>query len=346
MHWPAAGYLPLFVLLPGVLRAFVHRGRGAVTARARRICRWLVPASGAAAVGVVIVFLSAWALPSTVVPDSVRHIIRHDLLNWSLMKEPVSRILAEKFTRPPGNVALVASNYQVGAVLDFALRPRSGVFVLDNNANVRNGIAPQLTLWNLDEGSLRRRRAGAGALIIVDNRDHWLDERRDLAFRVNLCSSFSALSYLGDFEFSGGRRHVLFYKGRVNPPGTAPPGKLRPSNCGALPSAYMKYPKRGTKLKGTIDIRGWVLDEDAGIKRVEIVVDGKAIGLATYGSEVPDIRSLVPGSTDPNFPKVGYSYRWDTAKAGNGTHKVAIRAYSSDGKIRDFERRTVFVENP
>jgi 4-amino-4-deoxy-L-arabinose transferase-like glycosyltransferase len=74
MHWPAAGYLPLFVLLPGVLRAFVHRGRGAVTARARRICRWLVPASGAAAVGVVIVFLSAWALPSTVVPDSVRHI--------------------------------------------------------------------------------------------------------------------------------------------------------------------------------------------------------------------------------------------------------------------------------
>ena len=346
MHWPAAGYLPLFVLLPGVLRAFAHGGTAAVTIKARRFCRWLVPASGAATVGVGIFFFGAWALPSTLVPDSLRHIVRHDLLNWSRMKGPVSRFVAEEFPGPPGNVALVASNYQVGSVLDFMMPPQDGVFVLDNHTNVRNGIARQLTLWSLDEGGLRRTRPGAPALLVLDNRDHWLDSRKDMAFRANLCSAFSALRYLGDFEFSGGRRHVHFYKGRVNPPGTAPPGKLRPGNCGALPSGYMAYPKRGARLKGTIDIRGWVLDEDAGIKRVEILLDGKAIGRAAYGNPVSDIGWLIPGSTDPNFPKVGYSFPWNTAMIGNGAHHVAIRAYSTDGKMRDFGRRTVFVDNP
>ena len=68
--------------------------------------------------------------------------------------------------------------------------------------------------------------------------------------------------------------------------------------------------------------------------------------MAPYGKYVSGIQGFMPGSTDPNFPKVGYRYRWDTATAANGTHKVAIRAYSSDGKMRNFERRTVFLDNP
>ncbi|MFB3054558.1 MAG: glycosyltransferase family 39 protein [Alphaproteobacteria bacterium] len=344
-HWPAVGYVPLFVLLPGVLRGFAHGATGAA-AMARRSFRWLVPASAAAATGAGIFFFAALTWPAALFPDSLQHLTGQDLVRWSLMKEPVSRTLAKEFTGTPKGVALVAGNYQVGAELDFMMRPPGGVFVLNHSVNVRNGIAPQLTLWNLDEGALRRTRAGDEAFIVIDDRDFWFESRREVAFRASVCASFSALRYLGDYEFPAGRKHLLFYKGRVNAPGFPPPPKLRPGNCATLPSAYMARPKRGDRVRGTVSVYGWVLDDDVGIERVEILVDGKAVALARYGRREHRIQNFMPASTDPNLPRVGYGYRWDSAMVGNGPHKIAIRATSTDGKIREFARRTVFVDNP
>ncbi|MCZ6609265.1 MAG: hypothetical protein O7A66_04575, partial [Alphaproteobacteria bacterium] len=72
----------------------------------------------------------------------------------------------------------------------------------------------------------------------------------------------------------------------------------------------------------------------------------KAVALARYGRREHRIQNFMPASTDPNLPRVGYGYRWDSAMVGNGPHKIAIRATSADGKIREFARRTVFVDNP
>ena len=346
IHWPAAGYFPLFVLLPGVLRAFAHGGASAMAAKARRFFRWMVPATGAAVVGVLLFFVGAWTWPSADIPDRFRYIVRHGLVNWSLSEPTVTRLLADNFAGSPGKVALVASNYKVGAELEYIIRPPGGVFVLDHLSNIHNGIAPQLTLWNIDEGSLRRTRPGADAFIVIDNRDHELSSVWKRGFRRNLCAVFNSLVYLGDFEFAPGRRRLHFYKGRVNPPNIPPPPKLRTGNCAVLPAAQVVRPRYGRKVRGMVPINGWATDDDFGIKKVEILVDGKVVGLARYGWRDPRVIKLLSASRDPNYPRVGYLYKWDSAGVGNGLHRISIRTHSANGKVRKFGRRAVFVDNP
>ena len=314
--------------------------------RARRFICWLVPASAATVVGILLIFVGAWTWPTLAIPDNIRHIVRHELVNWSLAEPTLSRLLADQFSAPPGKVTLVTSNYKLGAELEYMYRPSHGVFVLDNLSNVVNGIAPQHSIWNLNESSLRRTRPGAEVLIVIDNRDHQLTSLRKMAFRKNLCSVFSALRFLGDFEYSPGRRRLHFYKGRVNPPGTVSPPEPQPENCAALPSLHLSHPRFSNNVRGIVPIYGWALDNNAGIKRVEILVDGRKVALARYGWHYPRIKKFMPGSTDPIFPSVGLGYRWDSTTVSNGLHRLSIRAHSADGKIQEFGRRAVFVDNP
>jgi 4-amino-4-deoxy-L-arabinose transferase-like glycosyltransferase len=345
MHWPAAGYLPLFVLLPGVLRAFGQAGARTVTARARRVFQWLVSASGVAAVAVVLVFLGAWSWPSAGVPDSLRHGVRHGLLNWSLAKAKVTRVFVDHYGMPNGKVTMVASNYKVGSELEYMFRPADGVFVLDNPTNIRNGIAPQLTIWKLDEKSLRRDRAGQDALIVLDSQDHGLNSDQNRDFRRNLCAVFGAVRPIGDFVFSDGRRRLLFYKGRVNQPDAPKPKNLGPETCAVLPAAHMARPRYGDSVRGLVSIHGWATQAGTGIKKVEILVDGKPVADARYGWRDPRAAYLMPGSKDPNFPKVGYIYHWDSKSVANGRHRIAVRTHGGDGKTREHGRRWIFVKN-
>ena len=345
IHWPAAGYVPLFVLLPGALRHFVSAASGTVTRKVRVVLCWLAVAGGAGSVCAGLFYLAACAWPSTLFPDFLRNVVRHELIQWSQLNEPLSAYLAEAFPDNADGITVVASSYQVGAEMEFVLRPDDGVFVLDHKLNDRHGYAPQLFLWDLDEASLRRTRPGRDALIIVESTDYWFDSARDTLWRSNLCSVFNDLRYLGEFEFGGGVKHMQLYSGQVRATGEPPASNLGPSNCASLPPAYMASPKRGDGLKGSIEVFGWALDDDAGIERVDVLVDGEVVGQADYGHDEPRVGEYLPGSTDPNLPGVGYYYAWDTTTLVDGPHQIAIRAYSADGRIWDFAHRTVFVDN-
>ncbi len=260
------------------------------------------------------------------------------------MKAPVARHLAASFAgaEPP---VLVTSNYQVGAGLEFVMRPPDGVYVLRHKLNADNGYDRQLAIWGLDEAGLRRDRAGREALILIDDRPYWFQIGREARFRRRLCAIFDNLSFLESFEYPAGRKHLMIYKGRVRAPDAPPPAAATPASCAALASVYLPRPKRGFTRKGIVRLSGWAIDEASGIARVEVLVDGKVIGEASYGHHHGGLTRRFPGVRDPNIPRVGFRYRWDTTTLPDGPHRLAIRAIAKNGTVHDLPARTVFIKN-
>lgn len=348
LHWPAAGYVPLLVLLPEALRRFAAGGATPVWRWTRRGLAVLVPATGGLAVAAILLYLAAAAWPQAPFADALYRQVRHELVAWSQLAPPVAGHLDADFDAAErARVVLVGGHYRVAAALDFALRPAAGVYVLDHRRNHKDGYAYQYVIWNLDEASLRRDRAGAPALIVVQDRRFWFNSHREVAWRAGLCAIFDDLRHLGDLELPAGSGYFLIYAGRVRGDGegmaevTAGPGA-----CAALPSAYVARPQRGDTVRGRVWVYGWAVDDAAGVAAVEVVVDGRSVGRADYGIPWPRVRELMPGSTDPNHPNVGYSLHWDSATTAPGAHRLAIRVRANDGTIRTYGTRTVFVGEP
>jgi len=82
---------------------------------------------------------------------------------------------------------------------------------------------------------------------------------------------------------------------------------------------------------------GWALDDD-GVQRVEIYVDGRLIGQATYGGARPAISAAHPGLPDSAAP--GWGFRLDTTRFVNGLHTVNPLVVSESGERRFLNGRT------
>lgn len=336
VHWPAAGYVPLFVLLPGYLRDIA-------TTRARRVFCWMVPVTGAVVVVGGLYYLAAAAWPATLFPEFLYRYKQHDLVKWSDLKAPVTAHLNEHFDGPRERVILAASNYTTAAELDFLLRPQDGVYVLAHRKNVREGISRQYGIWKLDEASMRRDHAGAEALFVVEDKHYWFESPEEVLWRAGLCDVFRDIRYLGAYELVGGRKSFLMYAARVRVSGERSGVAPGPGNCATLPSAYLTRPTRGEVLKGVVAVYGWAVDDPAGVRTVETVVDGKVIAVSSLEYDDARVLELMPGSTDPHHPRIGFRHEWDTGALPEGEHTVEIRVHSTDGKIRTFGRRTVHV---
>jgi 4-amino-4-deoxy-L-arabinose transferase-like glycosyltransferase len=346
LHWPAAGYLPLLVLLPDALRRFAAVGATAARRTSRRVLAALVPATGGLAVCVILLYLAAAAWPAAPFADLVTRQVRHELVAWSQLGPPVAGHIGADFdTAERSRVVLVGGHYRVASALDFALRPDRGVYVLDHRRNYKDVYAYQYAIWGLDQTSLRRDHAGAPALIVVQDTRFWFSSHREVAWRAGLCALFGELRYLGDFELPAGSRYFLIYAGRVGSTEAqkAAPG---PGACATLPSAYLARPQRGDTVRGQVQVYGWALDDAVGVAAVEVVVDGRPVGRAEYGIPWPRVRELMPDSTDPNHPNIGFAFDWDSATVAPGRHRLAIRVRSNDGEMRTLGSRTFFVGKP
>lgn len=346
LHWPAAGYLPLLVLLPEALRRFAAGGATAARRRLRRVLAALVPATGGLAVCAILLYLVAAVRPGVPFADLVTRQVRHELVAWSQLAPPVAGYLDAEFDPAErSRVVLVGGHYRVASALDFALGPDRGVYVLDHRQNYLDGYAAQYVIWGLDEASLRRDHAGAPALIVLQDTRFWFSSQQEVAWRAGLCALFGELRYLGDVELPAGSRNFQIYAGRVGHAEArkAAPG---PGACATLPSAYIARPQRGDTVRGQVMVYGWAVDDAVGVAAVEVLIDGQPIGRAEYGIPWPRMRELMPGSTDPNHPNIGYEFHWDSATVAPGRHRLAIRVRSNDGRTRTLGTRTFFVAKP
>ncbi|MFQ5953584.1 MAG: ArnT family glycosyltransferase [Kiloniellales bacterium] len=353
LHWPAAGYVPLLVLLPEALRRFAAGGAKALGRGLRRGLAALIPVTGGLVVCGALIYLATAAWPAAPFADRlVRQVRHHDLIAWSQLADRVAGLLRTDLAAAEGGRAvLVGGHYRVASALDFILQPGQKVYVLDHRRNLKDGYQLQYVLWRLDEASLRREQAGATALIVHEDRRFWFNAHRELAWRARLCSVFDGLRQVDDLELPAGSRYFLIYSGRVRGP-DGPRTAARhapapgPGNCATLPAAYIARPQRRDRVEGRVQVWGWAVDDAVGVAEVEVLVDGRAVGRAEYGGGWPRVRELMPGSSDPNHPNVGFSLYWDSTTVGEGAHRLAIRVRSNDGRTRTLAPRTIFVVHP
>ena len=91
-------------------------------------------------------------------------------------------------------------------------------------------------------------------------------------------------------------------------------------------------PTAGASVSGTVTVVGWAIDNKAAvgtaINTIQVLVDGSAVGTATYGISRSDVCTAYPNR--PGCPDVGYSYQLNTGTLTPGSHTITVSATNSD----------------
>jgi beta-N-acetylglucosaminidase len=106
------------------------------------------------------------------------------------------------------------------------------------------------------------------------------------------------------------------------------------------PIGYIDSPASNSTISGITSVRGWFLDV-SGVSKVEVLVDGRSIGQATYGLSRPDVLRVIPAYQNAN---AGYEFALDTKLLTNGTHVISVRETGKNGITTEIQT-TVTVKN-
>lgn len=93
---------------------------------------------------------------------------------------------------------------------------------------------------------------------------------------------------------------------------------------------YSDVPGPGYTYLGTVNFKGWAINDFAAVTSVSVSVDGAPRGGATYGSDRPDVCTAF--GPHQGCPNVGWSYLMDTTVLANGVHTFAITANAANGQ--------------
>lgn len=102
------------------------------------------------------------------------------------------------------------------------------------------------------------------------------------------------------------------------------------------------YPAEGTTLHGSVEIRGWAVDQKL-VSKIEIVINDITAGDAALGVQRPDVEKVYPKFE--NSATSGFSFDVDTRMFADGYHMLALRIFNEDGESVEVDHRTVEVRN-
>lgn len=324
-HWTLAGYLPLLAWLP------------AVQDRLPRWCRPWAPLTGLAGTAVMLGYLALAAHPGSIAAVTDAKAFPDNFTGWREAAAGVERRLALR-----GRMPVVAGNFMLAAELDFELPDVPRVYSLDHPLNRRHGRALQMALWGLDERGLREARAGERVLVVLEETTRKIGDRP--AWVRRMCSRFDTVAFLGETRVADGRKRFLYFAGRVRgEPGPAPASAVPTEDCDLPPHAYLIEPRPGATVRGPTRVHGWAVEDNAGVARVTLLVDGEPAASTRRYFRYPDVARFLPGSVDPTHPRVGFELDWDPSGLAPGEHDIALRVVTRDGNMRILENRRVRV---
>jgi Bacterial Ig domain len=117
---------------------------------------------------------------------------------------------------------------------------------------------------------------------------------------------------------------------------------------GTAPTVHIDVPSNGSTISGTgITVSGWAIDSSTmagsaiNSSSVQVNVDGKAVGLATYGVARPDVCNSFPSR--PGCPNVGFTFQLNTSALASGTHTITVSATDADTPTPDTGSASVSV---
>ncbi len=328
IHWPLPGYLPLFLVLPLLLREWQAdpgwRGR---------VARWTLAST---ALGALAVFCVMAAASSTRVPyqQAAARVLGAGFIGWPQAASVTQRLLKSH----PADSVLIADNFLLGAELDFALGGTRTVYVLDHPRNIKHGRQAQIEIWHRAERHLLASKWQSGLLVIEV---HARAPGEWLAAWQSLCHRFATVRWLHEERI--GDNGTSFLYADVTPTVAA-----QSDACQVPVIAHLDFPKPDQML-GVGDallVSGWAIADSAGVAEVSVWVDDVRIALADIHLLAPHVKKQWPNSNDPDHPNVGFSYTIEPGSLAPGRHliKIAVRSRSADALVRHFGPVPVWVE--
>lgn len=305
-HWPLPGYLALLVCVPLTLNRWPRLWRRAV---------WSVAALGlVAAMGYYLMV----SMPSLREQMAGSKYYPRNFAGW----QPLADAVREELADMPDDTTILAGSFKVGAELGFRLDNPS-IQVLPHEINDRHGRTAQLAVWGLlSDGN----RDHPQLLVMAPG-----DQRyRDLLARFHkVCALVGPLPPPRVVSLDHGYQRFLLMR---------LPARKQQGACVTPAMAWVDAPTPDAKVKGSVDVKGWAFKDGVGIKRVELLVDGRSVGDAVYGREF-DIRPAWPGTNDPQHPRVGFDGRLETQGLKPGRHWLGLRLYGNDGSVEAWQEQ-------
>ena len=327
-HWPLPGYFPLLVFAPEALRRTYAWLTPRLTGAARAVKA--IPAIGFAGAMFALAGIGSQSWQTQLQPFVGAGVLSEKMAGWGEFAEHTGQLLRENFNEQP---VIVTDNYYTAAQLQYA-DAAAGVHTLDMDKAVRDGRYRQLELWERT-GEFVSRRTNEPLLFITEDSSLNVEQKRVLMARAcGLADSLEQIDQLSLFE---GDKRFSFYRGRVS----AGPDSPAASPCPWPPQAWIDRPAPNAILSGTIAVSGWAYNEDLGVERVLLLLDGAVVAEAEYGQPRPDVVEARNLQTDPNRPNLGFQAEIDAAGYASGRRELSIRIIDSRGNATDYGRREV-----
>ena len=308
-HWPLSGWMVLLPLAAVALARWRRRARTAVFSLA--------------ALGLLLgmAFLAVAGSAGLRERLAASRLYPNDVGGWPA-------IAADARTWPRDRV-WIAGDFELAAQLAFA-SGRRDIRVLDSPLNQKHGRAAQLALWGYDQLPAR-----GPVLLAVE--DSATPMKLRLAAYHRLCSRLGRLPAPRLVWADHGRKRYFVY--RLDVP-------LPSGPCVVPALSWVDAPSPGARVDATFEARGWAFKDGAGLRKAEVLVDGRVVAAAEYGLPMPGVADYWRISTDPNHPKVGWRARVDTAGLPPGTHWLGLRLHGADGSVEDAPEQPFVLDSP
>lgn len=302
-HWPLAGWLALVAITPVVLLEW------------RRGFRALVYASAACGLALATAWLAIAGSPTLRAELLAGKAYASGFAGW---REVAAEVRRESL--PPGT-RIVADNFALAAQLSFAL-DRDDILVLDHPLNHKHGRAEQLRWWK----AIYEPQPSAGDDMLLVVEDSAIPMKHRLAAYHARCARFGAMPVPRTLLVDHGRKRFLLYRFDAG----------KPKSCAMPALAWIDAPTQGARLPAVFDVQGWAFKDGAGLRDVEVLLDGEPLARARYGLAMPHVADYWRISSDPAQPNVGFSARIDASAWPPGRHWLGLRLHGRDGSREDW----------
>ena len=328
IHWAWFGYIPMLVVLPGVMLELWRRGSWG---------RWLTGlglALGALFVAGSLALMAA-SLHFEALPRALQDKVSVKMVGWDALRREVAGHYR------PGET-LYSSEYYVAAQLREPPFLDSRFIVLDQEKIHRDGRARQLFLWEVSQQFAPAD--GSSGLVVLD---YETANRNEIYRQIDfVCRRFERIETLREFTLFEGRRQYGLYRGH---------GASEESNYQRRPSTGLCVPPlRGrvdsmaefrTARTGVVPFRGWLLAQPEGIARVVVRIGEREIE-ADYGVRRGDTQRVLSSLIrDPQYPRVGFEGEIDTRQFADGRYDVDFVGITHWGREQVFKRLQLEVAN-
>lgn len=337
-HWPFLAYVALVPLAPGVLIRFVDRAASAV---ARRLRMTMVALFGPvfALVGAMggTAFEEGWAHADRL-PAQFKPYLFTRLEDWRAVGPGLDGAMAEARHRFGAAPVIAASGHITALRLEFPGQRRD-IYALDEPYDEFTRFSVIRRAWGLDETGLRHSHPNAPVVLVLPEPSYLYNTPAEIEFRQRLCAEFSDLAPAGLTELSPGKVAVEFYTARISPIRQTARG------CPLFPRLYIAQPTRAAVLHHGRTASGLfgLASDPIGVAKVEVLLDGKAVSVASYGIAPPNSPAPEALGDDPGYPKLWFSYALPGAALTPGQHRLSLKATLRDGSARDGVGRTIYV---